>query len=493
MGSNEQLPCEDLRDWIDRSQAIGEVVNISGADPNLEVGALDEYAFREFGGGPAILLDQLKGYAPTHRILLNQLTSVPRIALTLNLPIPGSKMELVKTWRNRVKSVGLVPTQRVDNGPVTENIQDGPAVDLLQFPAPLWHEEDGGRYLGTGSLTITRDPETGWVNVGTYRAMVHGRDKLGLYISRIKHGRRHLEKYWASGKPCPVVLSFGQDPLLFLTSSMPLPADVNELEYAGGIRGCPVKVMHGELTGLPIPANAEIVVEGEIYPDESLPEGPFGEWTGYYASATRNEPVVNVKRVMYRNQPIVSGEPPLRPPNAHTYWRSFFKSALIWNDMESAGIPDVRGVWLDEAGGANLLLVVSIKQRYPGHAFQAAVIASQCGAAITLNRYIVVVDDDINPSDRDQVLWAICTRSDPERSIQILHRCFSSALDPAISADQNRHHSRAMIDACKPWERLHEFPREITTNHALVDQVKAKWGHTLAAYARSKSSLETQK
>ena len=487
MELKEKLPCEDLRDWIERSQAVGEVVNISGADPHLEVGALEEYSFREFGGGPAILLDQLTGYDPSYRILLNQLTSVPRIAMALNLPIPGSKMELVQTWRSRVKSIELQPVQTVDSGPVTENIQEGPAVNLLQFPAPLWHEEDGGRYLGTGSLTITKDPESGWVNVGTYRAMVHGRDKLGLYISRIKHGRRHLEKYWARGEPCPVVLAFGQDPLLFLTSSMPLPADVNELEYAGGVRGRPVKVLRGEITGLPIPAHAEIVVEGEIDPDDSLPEGPFGEWTGYYASATRNEPVVNVKRVMFRNQPIVAGEPPLRPPNAHTYWRTFFKSALIWNDMELAGIPDVKGVWLDEAGGANLLLVVSIKQRYPGHAIQAAVVASQCGAAITLNRYVVVVDDDINPSDRDQVLWAICTRSDPERSIQILHRCFSSALDPAISADQIRHHSRAMIDACKPWERLHEFPPEITTNQRLLDQVKKKWGPTLAPYTRAKT------
>lgn len=490
MVSNDTVPCEDLREWIDRCQSIGEVLTISGADPHLEVGALDEYAFREFGGGPAILLDRLKGYSPTHRILLNQLTSVPRIALTLNMSVPSNKMDLVKIWRSRVKSVGLLPVQDVDSGPVTENIQEGAEVDLLQFPAPLWHKEDGGRYLGTGSLTITRDPESGWVNVGTYRSMVQGRDKLGLYISRIKHGRGHLEKYWARGESCPVVISFGQDPLLFLTSSMPLPADVNEFEYAGGIRGYPVKVIRGELTGLPIPAHAEIVVEGEIFPNESLPEGPFGEWTGYYASATRDEPVVRVKRVMYRNHPIITGEPPLRPPNAHTFWRTFFKSALIWNDVESAGIPDVKGVWLDEAGGANLMLIISIKQRYPGHAIQAAIIASQCGAGITLNRYVIVVDDDIDPTDRDQVIWALCTRSDPQRSIQILHRCFSSALDPAISQDQHRHHSRAMIDACKPYERLGEFPPEITTNHAMCDLVKSKWGPALEAYRRSKSLRE---
>ncbi len=486
MASREAVPCEDLRDWIERCQSQGELLNLSGVDPHLEVGALDEYAFREFGEGPALLLDHLKGYDPTYRILLNQLTSVARIALTLNLASPESKLDLVRVWRNRVKSVGLLSTQEVDQGAVTENIQDGPAVDLLQFPSPLWHEEDGGRYLGTGSLTITRDPDTGWVNVGTYRAMVHDKNKLGLYISRIKHGRRHLEKYWSRGEPCPIVLSFGQDPLLFLTSSMPLPADVNELEYAGGIRGLPVKVIRGEMTGLPIPANSEIVVEGEVYPNESLPEGPFGEWTGYYASATRNEPVVRVKRILYRNQPIITGEPPLRPPNAYTFWRTFFKSALIWNDVEAAGIPDVKGVWLDEAGGANLLLVISIKQRYPGHAIQSAVIASQCGAGITLNRYVIVVDDDIDPTDRDQVLWALCTRSDPQRSIQILHRCFSSALDPAISLEQQRHHSRAMIDACKPFERLNEFPPEITTNQAMVDQVKKKWGPMLEAHRPSK-------
>jgi len=488
MTAEANAPCEDLRDWIERSQEIGEILSISGADPHLEVGALDEYAFREFAGGPAILLDQLKGYNPAYRILLNQLTSVPRIALTLNFQDPGSKMDLVRLWRKRVQSVGLLPVERVNHGPVTENIQEGAEVDLLQFPAPLWHEEDGGRYLGTGSLTITRDPGSGWVNVGTYRAMVHDRNKLGLYISRIKHGRRHLEKFWARGEACPVVLSFGQDPLLFLASSMPLPADVNELEYAGGIRGKPVKVIQGELTGLPIPAAAEIVIEGEIYPNESLPEGPFGEWTGYYASATRDEPVVHVKRLMHRNQPIITGEPPLRPPNAHTFWRTFFKSALIWNDVEAAGIPDVRGVWLDEAGGANLLMVIAIKQRYPGHALQSAVVASQCGAGITLNRYVIVVDDDIDPTDRDQVLWAMATRSDPERSIQILRRCFSSALDPAISPEQPRLHSRAMIDACKPFERLQQFPPEITTNHAMFDQVKAKWGERLEAYRRSKNN-----
>ena len=178
MVSNDSLPCEDLREWIDRCQSIGEVLTISGADPHLEVGALDEYAFREFAGGPAILLDRLKGHSPTHRILLNQLTSVPRIALTLNMAVPDSKMDLVKIWRNRVKSIGLLPVQDVDYGPVTENIQEGVEVDLLQFPAPLWHKEDGGRYLGTGSLTITRDPESGVINVGTYRSMVHGRDKL---------------------------------------------------------------------------------------------------------------------------------------------------------------------------------------------------------------------------------------------------------------------------------------------------------------------------
>jgi 4-hydroxy-3-polyprenylbenzoate decarboxylase len=160
-----------------------------------------------------------------------------------------------------------------------------------------------------------------------------------------------MESYWSRGEACPVVLTFGQDPLLFALASTGLPSGVNELEYAGAIRGRPVRVLRGELTGLPIPAAAEIAVEGEIPPAETRPEGPFGEWTGYYASGTQLEPIVRVKRLMYRRHPIVLGVPPFRPPNTTTLYRTSTKAGLVWDDLEAAGVPDVHGVWCDEAGG----------------------------------------------------------------------------------------------------------------------------------------------
>src|SRR3990170_268899 len=168
-------------------------------------------------------------------------------------------------------------------------------VDMHEFPAPKWHELDGGNYLGTAGLVITRDPDEGWVNLGTYRVQVHDRDTVGFYISPGKHGRIMREKYWAKGEPCPVAMCFGMDPLLLHVASTGLPWGASEYDYAGGIKGQPIEVIKGPVTGLPIPAAAEIVIEGLSYPGDMQMEGPFGEFAGYYASGERKEPIVKVK------------------------------------------------------------------------------------------------------------------------------------------------------------------------------------------------------
>ena len=154
------------------------------------------------------------------------------------------------------------------------------------------------------------------------------------------------------------------------------------------------------------PASAEIVLEGECVPGPEKIEGPFGEWTGYYGSSSRPEPIVKIHQVTHRDDPILLGYT--------RKWRAPLKAALVWDDLEAAGVPDVRGVWYHEAAGAAyLFLVVAIKQRYPGHARQAGLIATECHAAAYLGRYTIVVDDDIDPTNLNEVLWALCTRSDP--------------------------------------------------------------------------------
>jgi 4-hydroxy-3-polyprenylbenzoate decarboxylase len=323
---------------------------------------------------------------------------------------------------------------------------------------------------------MTQDPDEGWVNMGVYRTMVHDRDRLAVYISPGKHGRIHRQKAFDQNKPLKVAITFGQDPLLFLLASRQIPWGEQELDYAGGIQGAPVQVIRGEFTGLPIPATAEIAIEGEIMPDESRMEGPFGEWTGYYASGSRQEPVVHVKSLMYRNDPILTGFPPYRPLPGADGCTALVRAAFIWDSMEKAGVPDVKGVACYQN---RFLTAVSIKQRYPGHAKQAALMASQNHTGAYLGRFVIVVDDDIDVANIDDVLWALCTRCDPADSIDILRRAWSGPLDPIVPREKKGLNSRAIIDACRPFEWAADFPAVSGASNELKEKVLEKYGKYL--------------
>lgn len=468
----------DLRDWIRMAGELGEVKTLTGCDWNLEIGAVTELVHHK-EDGPAVLFDEIKDFPKGYRVLTNSLSSRKRMALTLGLPPGESKMEFVRAWKEKYKQIKPMPPKFVKDSPLFENVYKDGDVDLLKFPTPMWHEYDGGRYIGTGSLDITRDPDEGWVNWGTYRVMIHDKNTVGFYISPGKHGRIQRDKYISSGKTCKVAMSFGHDPLIFLASSIEVPYGMPEYEFVGGVREEPLELIEGEYTGLPIPANAEIVVEGDAIFDQPRTEGPFGEWTGYYASAERPEPIVRIKRLYHRNNPIMLGSPPGRPPAELGWYRSYLRSALVWDEMEKAGVPDVKGVWLNVSGGSRLILAVSIKQRYPGHARQAALVASQCHAGAYLGRYVIVVDDDIDPSNTDDVIWAMATRSDPENDIDIIRRCWSGPLDPIIHATKKGFNSRAIIDACRPFEWMKDFPRVAESSKEVLDATAKKWGTVL--------------
>ncbi len=466
---------QDLRSWLQQVEAMGQLKRIEGADWDLEIGAIVEMVSRRSSSRPALLFDNIQDYPQGFRVLAGILNSLSRLTLTTGMERGISGIQFVREWRDRVRQPHTIPPVVVPWGPVLENTMTDNEVDLFKFPSPRWHEKDGGRYIGTGSITITKDPDSEWVNLGTYRVMVHDKNTLGFFVSPGKHGRIHREKYFAIGKPCPVAISFGHDPLLFLIASLQTPPGISEYDIAGGIRGEPIEVVKGEVTGLPLPAYAEIVVEGESLPTESRVEGPFGEGTGYYGSAERPEPIIRVKKVMYRNNPIITGVPPFRPPSDTSFFYRPCTSAIVWENMEKAGIPDVRGVWQHEAGHWGFT-VVSIKQQYPGHARQAGLLACQVQGGAYMGRYVVVVDDDIDPSNINDVLWAMATRSDPARSAQILHRCWSGPLDPIIPRGQKGFNSRLIIDACKPYEWLDQFPEEVGTSPELQERVLKRFG-----------------
>src|SRR2546425_429217 len=384
----------DLREWLARVEELGELRQIDGAHWRLEMGAITELLYRRGPQPPpAILFDRVPGYPPGYRTLFGMTCSVKRMALTLGLPMVESGLELVQNYRRKIRDFHPIPPKVVRGGPISEHVDEGDRIDLLKFPVPIHHEHDGGRYIGTGCLVITRDPDEGWINLGTYRGMVHDRNTVGLYISPGKHGRIHRQKYFERGKPCPVVVSVGQDPALFLASGNEVPDGQSELDYAGGFKGSPIEVVEGRHMGL----------------------------------------------------------------------------------------PNVKGVWCHEAGGGRLFNIIAIKQAYAGHAKQAALAASQCAAGNYLGRYVVVVDDDIDPSSTFDVIWAIATRSDPERSIDIIRRAWSGPLDPAIRPGQKGLNSRAIIDACRPWEGRAEFPPVAEASPELLDETFRKWrgGHRL--------------
>ena len=401
----------DLRSWIDEVEKLGELARINGADWDVEIGAITELGHHRGEKSKAILFDQIKGYPEGYRVLSNTLNTVKRIATTLHMETNYTRLDFIKDIKRHITEVNYIKPEVVKDGPVMENVFEGKDIDMWKFPTPKWHELDGGRYIGTGSIDITVEPDEGWVNLGTYRVMIQNEDTLGFYISPGKQGRIMREKYFARGQSCKVAVSFGQDPLLYLAGGIEVPRGVSEYDWVGGLQGSPVPVIIGEYTGLPIPATAEIVVECEAIAGEEMDEGPFGEWTGYYASSMRPEPIMKVKRLYHRHNPIILGAPPTRPPCEFNYMRCFMRSALIWQQMEAAGIPDIQGVWCHEAGGARLLTIVSIKQRYPGHAKQAGMVAAYCHAGGYLGRYVVVVDDDIDVTNTNDVLWALTTRS----------------------------------------------------------------------------------
>jgi 4-hydroxy-3-polyprenylbenzoate decarboxylase len=462
---------DGLRTWLKQADQLGEIRTIDGADWDLEIGGVTDI-LTERGKSPAVLFDSIKGFPRGRRVLVNSLGSTKRLGLCLGMPQNLTPMEFVAEWRRRSKALKQMPPVTVKDGPVLENVQSGDDVDLLAFPTPRWFELDGGRYIGTGSVNITHDAEEGWTNLGTARVMIHDRSTVGFYIAPGRHGRIHRDKAFARGEPFKVAISCGHDPLIFLAGALEVPYGVCEYDFIGGIREKPVEVIEGEFTGLPIPATAELVLEGVCVPGNEKIEGPFGEWTGYYGSSARPEPVVKITNVMHRNDPIILGYT--------RKWRAPLKAALVWDDLEAAGVPDVRGVWYHEAAGAAyLFLVVAIKQRYPGHARQAGLIATECHAAAYLGRYTVVVDDDIDPTNLDEVMWSLCTRSDPVKDIEILRRCWSGPLDPIIHKDDKGFNSRAIIDATRPYEWKESFPPVSRSSHELRERVLGKWGDKL--------------
>ncbi len=471
-----------LRDWIEQVDGIGELLRIHGAHWDKEMGAITHMLTeRSKGRAPAILFDEVPGYPKGFRTLYGQFSSIKRIALTLGLPLEYErKVDIVRAYHERMQNMKLIKPRFVNHGPILGHVLEGDDVDVLKFPVPLHHELDEARYIGTADCVITKDPDSDWYNLGAYRCQVYDGKTIGCQITEGKHGRIQRDKYFERGESMKVVVLVGQDPLLYLLSASPIPEGISEYDFAGGLRGEPIDVVRGPYTGFPIPADAEIAIEGEIVPGQVKPEGPFGEWMGYYSDDVVPRPYINVKRILYRDDPILTCAPQHKPVDETGLLKGIAGAAEIWKALEACGIPEILGVWNHEGGPATRFTVIQIRQRYPGHARQVLHVASSCQAGAYNGKWTVVVDEDIDASDLDQVLWAMSTRFDPVTDIDIIQKAWSSGRDPMVLP--GNFNNRILADACIPYDRKlkGKFPRIVDVSPELRAKLKAKWGDILA-------------
>jgi 4-hydroxy-3-polyprenylbenzoate decarboxylase len=470
---------QDLREFIILVEKLGALRRIANADPQFEVGGITEVA-AGLPECPALLFEKLKGFAPGFRIFTNATITPQRAALALGIDPDLRPLDALKAWMKKRQALMPRPPVATKSASFFENTIRDSDVDLAKLPAPYWHRKDGGPYIGSGSLVVMRDPDDGWINASIYRVQVHSRTNVTIQFDHQgRHGAIIAKKYWDRGQSCPVAVVNGEDPALFVAGFEYLPAGQSEYDFAGAIRGAPIQVVPGPVTNLPLPAGSEIILEGEILPssEKMLPEGPFGEFTGYYAADKRPCPVMEVKGIHFRDNPILLGSPPMKPPRFH--FGLPLRAASIWSNLEAVGVTDVVGVWQHIA---QLMTVVAIRQRYAGHAKRAALVAA---ANSYMARIIVVVDDDVDPSNLGEVLWAVTTRCEPSEQIDIVRDAWSSALDPRIPLEQKlagaTSHSKAIVDACCPFAWKNRFPTTSTLTQDETRMIESKWGAVIRA------------
>ena len=395
----DSLPYNDFRGFIEEAKKISEWRLIEGADWDNEIGALIEATANSIPGR-CCYSTRSKVIPPDFDLVSLAFANYKRTGAGIR-HLAGQKQARSRPLARAQDEVrkAIPPRSRLATDGKRDGRRQGRSAEISRAAIS---DGDGGRYIGTGDCLINADPEAALSMPGTYRIQLHDKNLLGLWMSPGQHGRMICAKYWQQGKSCPVVVTFSPDPLLFTLAHTKVAWGNSELDYAGGLMGRPLQIIRGPLTGLPIPAGAEIAIEGEVPPPkaQSRPEGPFGEWPGYYSGGTLGtgeaQPVIKVKAIYHRNDPILEEEAPL--------WTGAMKidgnptAGILWDQLEAAGIQNVVGVY----NHSPYFTVVAIQQKYAGHAKQAGLATVSSAAAARNGRYVVVVDEDIDPDQYER-------------------------------------------------------------------------------------------
>ena len=476
---NNQMGPRDLREWLERVENDGSLHRVTAPVDRDEELATTTYMTAQQEDSPALLFENILGDQSGTRVLSNMLgASKRRFALAVGLDADLTTKEMILAVRERADRKIASTMVDQEEAPVNEIILTGDEIDLTKLPVPKFWPGDGGNYIGTGDITFTRNPDTERINVGCYRQMLHGPNRVGMYCSPGKHGLLDREAWWADGKACEVVAAYGIDPAPFMVAAQSYGADVSELDVIGGLLGRPMELTAGVETSLPIPARAEIVIEGTVEADDVAMEGPLGEFTGYYGRPEGLQPVIRVKALHMRKDPILTTALMADYPACEIgAYYSIMRSAAIWNDLERFGMQGIRGVFCHPAAASGWgMTVVSLEQKYAGHVTQVLSAVAQCPAGAYFTKWIIAVDDDVDATDFNQVLWAMSTRSNPVDDVDFQRKTWSTGLDPSQFPEELRPYgSKALIDACKPHRHIKDFPDRTIVRKEIRDRVADRW------------------
>jgi len=401
---------EDLRSYIKVLEDEGELARITTeVDWNLEMGAIIRKVMDN--GGPAIMFENIKDYKDTiaTKMFANGITR-KTLPLAFGRSKDTNRDELSRMCAEAIRNPVMYKT--VETGPVKENKITGSDIDLYQFPTPLWHSPDGGRYMMTYCASITRDPDTGEHNVGAYRGMLTARDEFSVLIILSQGWGVHFSKYCQRQEKMPIAVVWGAEPLLGIVAGSQFPMGMDEYKIMGALKGEPVPLVKCENSDIMVPATAEMVVEGYVDPDPAnyAMEGTFGEYTGYYGGARRPRHTLKVDCITHRNDPIfrgsMEGSGPGHP-NENTWIYSVTSKVNFLEALERAGVPGI----IDVRPGP--VCYVKIRQAYNGHAKQVANALWGSWSAEWMYKILVVVDHDIDIYDHRQIDWALCYRMEP--------------------------------------------------------------------------------
>ncbi|CAI8881140.1 4-hydroxy-3-polyprenylbenzoate decarboxylase [Methylocaldum szegediense] len=478
----------DLREFILYLEAIGELKRITvEIDPNLEMTEICDRTLK--AGGPALLFERPTG--SDIRVLANLFGTPKRVALGmgqesvealreigkllafLKEPEPPKGMRDMFDKLPLFKQVLNMPTKEVKSAPCQEIVYAGADVDLGRYPIQTCWPGDAGPLI-TWALVITRGPHKERQNLGIYRQQVIAENKVIMRWLAHRGGALDF-KDWQEvhpGRPFPVAVALGADPATILGAVTPVPDSLSEYAFAGLLRGAKTEVAKCLLSDLQVPATAEIILEGFIYPGETAPEGPFGDHTGYY-NEVEEFPVFTIERITQRENPIYHSTYTGRPPDEPAVLGLALNEVFV--PILQKQFPEIVDFYLPPEGCSYRLAVVSMKKQYPGHAKRVMFGVWSFLRQFMYTKFVIVVDDDIDARNWRDVIWAMTTRMDPARDMVLIENTPIDYLD--FASPVSGLGSKVGFDATNKWpgETSREWGRPIAMTEAVRLKIDRLW------------------